>query len=183
MTTLYLIRHAKTDWNLNNWLQGLVDTSLNTMGRNEAILAKEHFVSIDFDHIFSSPLKRALETAELITECALPIQLDLRLRERAFGSWEGKTRDAYLQAPAQDKQDVEKEELVFQRAKLFLNDLVATYSQKTVLAVSHGAFIRILLRGLLNFEIQNVHVDNLGFAKLQFQDKWHIEDTHRITIS
>ena len=91
---LYLVRHGQTDWNKEKRLQGQEDIPLNDFGRH---LAKETGIglrNVRFDLCFSSDLKRALETANLILDegsSKVPIIMDKRLKEIAFGEWEGKS--------------------------------------------------------------------------------------------
>ena len=63
---LYLIRHGETDWNIERRLQGQVDIELNEFGRTLAVKTGKGLENIQFDICFTSPLKRARETAELI---------------------------------------------------------------------------------------------------------------------
>ena len=63
---LYLIRHGKTIWNAENRLQGRTDIELNEEGIAAAKELGEKLKNIHFDMIYSSPLKRAFNTAELI---------------------------------------------------------------------------------------------------------------------
>ena len=91
MTTLLLVRHGETDWNRDGRWQGGSDTSLNDLGREQACsLAAE--LDGDIAAVYSSDLARARETAEIVAETlGLEVQVDARLRERGFGSWEGLT--------------------------------------------------------------------------------------------
>ncbi len=96
---LYIVRHGTTDWNEQKRFQGRQDTELNEEGRS---LAAElgHRLSargIVFDRIYSSPLKRALETALLIrgkSDC--PVITDERLAEISFGELEGMKYDDWM---------------------------------------------------------------------------------------
>ena len=63
---LYILRHGKTDWNAAFKLQGRTDIELNEEGRKMAAKAAKEAECIDFDICFSSPLKRAYETARIV---------------------------------------------------------------------------------------------------------------------
>ena len=63
---LYFIRHGQTDWNKDMRMQGQSDIPLNENGRKSAIEAGKTLASTHIDLAFSSPLKRAKETAELV---------------------------------------------------------------------------------------------------------------------
>ena len=63
---IYFVRHGQTDWNKLGRIQGHSDTELNEEGKNQAQIVKEKLNGIKFDKVFSSPLKRAKETAQII---------------------------------------------------------------------------------------------------------------------
>ena len=88
---LYLVRHGETDWNTERKLQGQVDIPLNEFGRTLAVKTGKGLENIQFDICFTSPLKRAKETAELIlTGRDVPIVDEMRIVEMSFAEWEGK---------------------------------------------------------------------------------------------
>ena len=64
---IYIIRHGETDWNKEHRIQGHQDIPLNDQGRLDAKVAKKKLKNVKFDVVFSSPLKRAYETAKIIT--------------------------------------------------------------------------------------------------------------------
>ena len=88
---LYLVRHGETDWNIERRLQGQVDIPLNEFGKSLAVKTGKGLENIQFDICFTSPLKRAKETAELILfgKDTLIVD-DVRIIEMAFADWEGK---------------------------------------------------------------------------------------------
>jgi broad specificity phosphatase PhoE len=95
MTTFYIIRHGQTDWNLQGRWQGKADIPLNDVGRVQAQrLARRLFARrIRFDALYSSDLKRAWETAALLSERLGIIPKPLSaLREIDVGAWSGLTR-------------------------------------------------------------------------------------------
>lgn len=85
---IYIIRHGKTAMNQANVLQGRSDTPLNKEGVRQAGEAAQRLGRIRFDHVFSSPLTRAVETARII-EPGLSPQIDERLIEMDYGPYEG----------------------------------------------------------------------------------------------
>ena len=87
---IYVVRHGQTDWNLEGRFQGRIDIPLNEKGKSQAKKTKEKLEGIKFDKVFSSPLKRALETAKIITD--EPIDIDDRIIERCNGQLEGKLK-------------------------------------------------------------------------------------------
>ncbi|MCD8076528.1 MAG: histidine phosphatase family protein [Lachnospiraceae bacterium] len=94
---LYIIRHGQTEWNSSYRLQGRTDIPLNESGRELARKTGEALArqGICFERIYTSPLIRARETAELVsknsigTELVTPILADWHLQEISFGAMEG----------------------------------------------------------------------------------------------
>ncbi len=90
MTSLYLIRHGETPWNVEGRYQGQLDPPLNKNGRRQAQTTARQLASVGFKVIYSSDLARARQTAEALAEkIGLPVQLDSRLREISQGQWQG----------------------------------------------------------------------------------------------
>lgn len=90
MKRFCLVRHGQTDWNLEGRFQGQSDVPLNRTGRGEARLLAKQLSSNSFAAIYSSDLKRAMETAEIIGEAVgETVTPDARLREINQGEWEG----------------------------------------------------------------------------------------------
>ena len=90
-TRLFLVRHGQTDWNLAGRLQGQTDIPLNDTGRRQAEEARQRLSGVQFDAVYSSPLSRAVETAILVSGWpADRVRTDERIKEIAFGDWEGK---------------------------------------------------------------------------------------------
>lgn len=108
---VYYIRHGETAWNKEKLLQGRTDIPLNENGRAVAVLTGKGLSEVHFDLCITSPLDRAMETAERILKenrTALPsvtpdrwpagtvsgrggirFFTDERLKEYCFGVWEG----------------------------------------------------------------------------------------------
>ena len=86
----YFFRHGQTDWNKERRLQGHSNTYLNELGRKQAHELREKLSAFPIDHMVSSDLSRAFETAQIVNQnWKLKIQIDKRLREASFGEAEG----------------------------------------------------------------------------------------------
>lgn len=86
----YFIRHGETDWNHRNIIMGQSDIPLNELGTKQAIEARKLFKNIEFDNIYTSPLKRAFQTAEILNQDAkYSIIIKEGLKERKWGEKEG----------------------------------------------------------------------------------------------
>lgn len=95
---IYLFRHGQTDWNKAKRIQGHIDTDLNQTGRDEAKGLAEKLKSVPLNLLFSSDLKRASQTAEIVNEQhGLELQKSPLLREAFMGHAQGKTREEIIE--------------------------------------------------------------------------------------
>ena len=85
---IYVVRHGQTDWNLQGRCQGWHDIELNQTGIEQAEKLAKLLADVKFDVCFSSPLKRAVKTAQTIYDGN--IILDQRIIERGNGELEGR---------------------------------------------------------------------------------------------
>ncbi len=85
---IYIIRHGQTEMNQRHVLQGRSDAALNGAGIEQARQAAAGLSNIPFDRVFTSPLKRAIQTAEIVAPAVAPI-VDDRLIEMDYGPYEG----------------------------------------------------------------------------------------------
>jgi len=154
-----LIRHAETDWNVENRLQGHTDTEINENGRAQARALAQELLSLGAHRIISSDLKRATQTANIIAELLkIPVHLDARLRECSFGSVEGVTREDALKhygivhysEGAFDHRPFggELQADVVARHKAALEEYVLRHPEETLLLVGHGTGFNTLLAEL-----------------------------------
>ena len=85
---IYVIRHGQTELNQRQVLQGRSDSLLNDAGIRQAQQAAAALSNVVFDHVFASPLKRAVQTAQIIAPDVEPV-IDDRLIEMDYGPYEG----------------------------------------------------------------------------------------------
>ena len=162
---IYVTRHGETEWNTYWKLQGRSNTVLNEKGREQACLTHNGFVEagISFDRIYSSPLKRAVETAVLMTEKSeSEIIKDDRLIEFCFGKAEGKTPDERKEDPELKDfhlffdepekyvalEGAEPFESVLKRTAAFWEDEIKPLEKtgiQNILVVTHGGTMQSLL--------------------------------------
>ncbi len=93
MSKLVLVRHGQSQWNLENRFTGWVDVDLTPQGEKEAREAGKKLTGLKFDQAFTSALKRAQRTLQLILEetgqSHLPVEKDQALNERHYGDLQG----------------------------------------------------------------------------------------------
>lgn len=172
MTTIGLIRHGTTDWNMAGRLQGVHDIPLNEAGRRQARLLGERLKGENWDIVVSSDLTRAKETADIVAEIAgiSEVRTDRRLRERTHGRLDGTTLEERIAAwgPNWQRLDhgVESDELLFARGIACIEELAGQFAGKRLLVVSHGAFIGVLLHGMLD-EMPQGSLQNTSISVVQ----------------
>ena len=147
---LYVVRHGETIWNLEGRVQGVSDIPLTDKGRENAAELKELVSSLNIDVVISSPLKRAIETAKIITDNKLPINTDDRIKERDWGMNEGASLDIVDKVDCWDVilntgvMNIEKLQDFMLRVSEFIEDIKVRYKDKNVLIVTHSAVIRVI---------------------------------------
>jgi broad specificity phosphatase PhoE len=142
---LILIRHGETIENQTNICQGQNHGQLSQMGIKQAIYLKEELSKFKIDICFSSDLKRALDTSKIISiSNGFQIIPDSRLRERNLGQLQGKEFPENWDslAPLSGAETVVS---MTSRIENFLNEIKIKYSNNTILIVSHGITITILI--------------------------------------
>ena len=157
MTSLYLIRHGQTDWNIEQRWQGQSDIPLNAAGRQQAERLAAELVTTKFSAIYSSDLSRAYETALALSRInGLPIQRDPRLREIHQGEWQG-LREIDIQAHYGNAFQARKQnplhvappggETVIQvrdRVISAVNDICSMHPKERIALVSHGFALALI---------------------------------------
>lgn len=174
MTTIGIVRHGITEWNLLGIAQGSSNIPLNKTGREQAVALSERLAAEeDWDLIIASDLMRARETAEIIgAKLGLSIShFDTRLREMNGGEIEGTTEDERVEKWGTDWRSLdlgmETREAVAERATAALQDIVKDYPGKRVLVVSHGGLIGLTLKSLLPEQFKKTLLDNTSITILE----------------
>ena len=174
MTTLLLARHGETDWNRELRIQGSSDIELNELGRQQAQFLAQELTDVDLDAIYSSDLSRAQATAAAVAAThGLELQLDPRLRERSFGSWEGLTREDISTFPKGSRHDGESDDDVRRRVLAAVEEIAANHPGEQVLVVSHGGALNTLWHHALGVRVERWA--NCAVYKLAVRDDGFVE--------
>ena len=175
MGKLILVRHGQTEMNAQSLYFGKLNPPLNDLGISQAYQAKEKLLDIDYDIIYSSPLERAKQTAEICNYLDKEIIFDSNLEEINFGIFEGLTfkqiSEKYPVEVKKMKEDWKEYNYVtgespkemFQRAVSFLETLDYT---KNNLIVAHWGIINCIISYFISgnldsywkFKIQNASI-------------------------
>lgn len=167
---IYIVRHGETIWNEQKLLQGRTDIELNENGRMLATITGQRLMDTHFDIIYSSPLKRAFETAKLIANGRdIPIITNDLLRELSFGSYEGQNMSLLLKDDSQSfkyffKQphlykapaDGETLEQLCERASEFMTNVIEPLEDKysRIMIVAHGAINKAIMTHIKKHELE-----------------------------
>ena len=139
---IYILRHGQTNYNLEGKFQGQIDTILNENGIKQANETKEKLRHINFDIVICSPLKRAIQTAKIVTN--KDIITDNRIIERSFGKLEGE----YSIPDYEEKLEIyqiETFEELCKRVYKFLEDTIKKYkNQNNILIVTHECIAQVI---------------------------------------
>lgn len=159
---IYITRHSKTIWNQEKRLQGRKDSPLTDEGIKNAYALKKYINNISFDCVFSSPIKRAYDTAKILTNNQIVI--DHNLIEMDFGVLEGKKISEILQNNYEVYnnmwnhpelferiKDGESYDEVQNRVKIFLDNLKKK-NFNNVLIVTHGMLFINMCAYMLGLE-------------------------------
>ncbi|WP_157950068.1 histidine phosphatase family protein [Vallitalea okinawensis] len=176
MGRVCIIRHGETEWNKLTKLQGREDIDLNETGLEQARMVGEHLKQYDWDHIISSPLKRAQSTATIIARTIgiEEVILEENLIERDYGEASGMTlKERLIKYPDRDYDNMEDWFHLRDRVHKVVLELAQKYEDKNILIVSHGGAINSLLYTLSNGQygsgITKLHMGSINM--LQHKDE------------
>jgi broad specificity phosphatase PhoE len=185
-TRLILIRHGQTEWNRYERFRGRADIGLDSTGMEQARAIAQRASSWHPAAIYSSPLRRALETAQpLATRLSMAVEQIPDLTDVDYGLWQGLTVDearrAFPEAFSQwrdSPRDVcfpqgESMQGVRQRASGAIDRLVSRHPEQSFVVVSHVVVCRLLILHLLGLDSSHfwrIRQDNGAINLFEFRD-------------
>ena len=192
MALFYFIRHGETEWNAAGRLCGRADVPLSDAGLRQAQLLARRLKPIPFVALYSSPLRRALETADILGRAiGREAVADPRLVELSYGAWEGRTyeeskranSDVYRAweldpgsvAPPQGESGAQ----LIERVKPFLADVTLRHSRGNVAVVCHRTVCRLLSCHIMGVPLKEyrkrIPMDNSALNIFETREgKWHV---------
>ncbi|WOV86369.1 histidine phosphatase family protein [Sporosarcina oncorhynchi] len=176
MTIIGFVRHGVTAWNKEGRAQGSSDVPLDEEGIEMAIRVAERLAGEQWDAIYTSPQKRAKETAEIIAGKMVGMELveDVRLREVGGGKVEGTTEAERIEKWGEDwrllDMGFEPQEAIIERGLASIKEIKAKYPEQSVLVVSHGSFIKRMLNELIADTTFDISLDNTSITIVDLQD-------------
>lgn len=182
-TRIVVIRHGETEWNRVERFRGRINVPLNEKGHRQALAVARRLSSWHIEAIHSSPLERALQTAQPLADvCRTSVSPLDGIVDIDYGTWAGLTpEEAASRHPtlyrtwADSPQlvqfpDGESLEQVRDRALAALNEVNATHRGKTVVLVSHVVVNRVLILGAMGWGIASfwrISQDNAAITILE----------------
>ncbi len=196
MTEIILARHGETEWNVAEIFRGRIDIELNQTGMKQAELLAEYLTGLKIDTIYSSPLKRALKTAEIIASYhKLDVEIAPGLIDFDYGNWQGlphqEVKDKYKELYAEWVKNPHQVKIptgeslndVRKRAIGVVDNVIAKY-EGTVVLVSHRVVNKVLicaLLGLDNSHFWNIRQDTCGITTFTYENERFILTKHNNT--
>ena len=168
---IYFARHGQTFWNIEERMQGSINTKLTDEGKRQAFLLGRRLAKENISKIYSSPLDRAYYTAQIVGDL---LNLDItrydKLKEFSFGEWEGMTYDDIkAKYPIQWKNWTNKsfkfnipngECLIegMNRIVQSINEIIQDNSSNIAI-ITHGTVIELYIHYLMNTDINKITME------------------------
>jgi len=182
MTYVCLVRHGETEWNVQRRIQGTTETELTLKGYNQAYEIALFLKKKQWDHIITSPLKRAVQTAEIIAEelKISDIKVWPEFQEREYGQATGMYLDEYTKCLENQLEikDWENDALLGNRVLKGLEKILQLYSKKRIIVISHGVPIMGIMEYIMKkpFKEDIFYLKNGSVSSIYYESqKWNIE--------
>jgi broad specificity phosphatase PhoE len=196
MTKIMLIRHGETTWNKEEIFRGRANVELNETGLKQAQLLAEYLADEKISAIYSSPLKRALTTAEEISSYHdIKVNIASELNDFDYGQWQGLSHelvrekfktlyDGWCKSPHLVKIPAgESLSDVRNRALSLVNKVIIGY-KGVVVFVSHRVINKVLicaLLGLDNSHFWDIRMDTCGITTFTHENGRFVLARHNDT--
>lgn len=192
MTTIYLIRHAEATGNLENRVNGVTDCDLTDKGYDQIKKLAAYADKLDFEAVYTSPLKRAYKTAAALNWYTdKPFTVIDSLREVNAGKWEGmKWNDIsygtqlyhlWLNDDKYTDDGGEPFPDVYKRMAETIDKIAEENDGKTVAVVSHGAALRNFMCYCKHWEAEK-YPDQRPFSNTAITKIVYDNDTKRYAV-
>lgn len=196
MTRIIIARHGETDWNVGEVFRGRLDIGLNETGLAQAEALGQHLADFSVEAVYSSPLKRALDTAGAVTSHhSLNVSVAQGLVDFNYGTWQGLTHQEVKERHTElyhrwlaephlvTMPDGESLDDVAERARQVVETVVASH-EGTLVLVSHRVVNKVLicnLLGLDNSHFWNIRQDVTGMTIFEYEDDRFVLTRHNDT--
>lgn len=169
---IYIMRHGETVWNKNKIIQGRSNNRLSSEGIKQAEAQAENFKDVHFDLIYSSPLMRTMQTANIMNKYHhCKIVKDSRIIEIDQGLLTGRKKETLSESEweaynLRDKKlKMETVGELKERIQVFIDEIKQKYPTKSLLIVSHGAPANVLYMLLSEISIVDTSISSIANFK------------------
>ena len=165
---IYITRHGETEWNKEGKMQGWKDSNLTEKGIDNAKKLGESLNNIEFDHIYCSPLGRAIDTAKYVRgNKDTKIIIIESLKEMGFGIWEGMENEKVKELCTKQQfnfwnkpslyEPVDGESFyeLIDRVKKVLYDIINNTTGENILIVSHTVVIKAIYLIIKKYSLED----------------------------
>jgi broad specificity phosphatase PhoE len=186
MLEIYFIRHGESVGNLENRFRGKHDFPLNENGLRQARALKQELKEVPFLKIYSSPLRRAFDTAQIIADGKIVVEADEAFNNISLGEWENRAKSE-IQEKYPDLWKLwinNPEKLAFpgmetlaevqQRSYSALLQLVEQHKSGKIAIVSHRAVLKPLFAAILGIPepyFWKIHMDTAAYSMVEFRSE------------
>ncbi len=168
---MLIARHGESEWNRIHRYQGQLDAPLSEQGVQQARLLAQRLSQEPIAAIYTSPLKRAAHTADIIAEMhsGVPLTTDDALMEIHHGDWQGKYADEVLAEYADGLNEWRMNPMrsqmpngesfsnVYKRTIEFQERMLAQHADETILVSTHDVVIKILVADVLRMDMNAIN--------------------------
>lgn len=196
MAKLILARHGETEWNVEKVFRGRADVNLNEVGIKQAGLLGKHLCNWELEAIYSSPVKRALDTANIVARCVeVAVCIAEGLTDFDFGEWQSLSEqevkrlypvilNEWQSSPHKVRMPGgENLDDVTKRTAEVVDEVLSRH-HGNVLLVSHRVVLKVLicsLLGLDNSHFWNISQDVCGLTIFDYVDGRFVLTKHNDT--
>ena len=191
-TRIVLVRHGEPEESVRGRCYGRLDVGLSARGREQVRRAKHLLTDVPFTTVYSSPRRRAIESAGLLAADRAGVTVDERLREIDFGIFEGLTYDEIARRfPGQYEEWMKRPtDVAFPGGETFaamaarvrdaFDDLRRTHTGQVIVVVSHGGVNRIALATALDLNLSRIFRLDQAYACVNVVDYFAHEPVVRL---
>lgn len=185
LVNIYLIRHGQTNLNRDGKYQGAVDKEINQFGKQQAELLGDRLKKYNIDIIYSSDLKRVVQTSKIINKYInTDIVIKKELREINMGEWDTLSieeryikDEKYAREWCKHLEDLsypggECGKDVYERASRVIDEVVSGKYNNAIIVTSGGT-IAILLSKFMGLEQHNrfnMEIDNCSISSVKYDE-------------
>jgi len=195
MTRLMIVRHGETEWNAAGRVQGHEDIHLNARGRSQVEAAAAALADEPVAAVYASDLERAAETGRILARPhGLEVKVTPCLRERHWGTWQGRTMaeieetDAAMAGRWRNHEWVtpemaEEYEALQERVVSEVRRIAEAHADETVLIATHGGAVKVFVAWVLGAPLDShsaMRAGNAGVTTILVRNGRYVLESYNV---